>query len=95
MSKTTQTTRRSFLKTGAIVAVPVAAVVTPAAVMAADDTGLRLARLEAERAIEALNRDFLREFNRAGAGGTARLFADGKAPELGDHTARLLVDPTV
>src|SRR5690606_33549473 len=49
----------SFLKAGAIVATPVVAV-APVAVLADDGSRARLARLEDERAIEALHRAFLR-----------------------------------
>jgi hypothetical protein len=54
------TDRRSFLKTGAIVAAPLA-VLAPTAAFAADDgSKARLARLEDEKAIRALHRDLLR-----------------------------------
>ena len=53
--------RRSFLKAGAIAA-PFAAA-APVAAFAADD---RLARLEDERAVEALQRKFVRQLNGAG-----------------------------
>ena len=57
----TATDRRSFLKSGAIVATPLA-VLAPAAAFAADDgSKARLARLEDEKAIEALHRDLLCE----------------------------------
>ena len=65
MSKTaTATDRRSFLKTGAIVAAPLA-VMAPAAAFAAHDGGnARLARLEDAKAIQALHRDLVRQVNR-------------------------------
>ena len=57
------TDRRSFLKSGAIVAAPLA-VMAPAAAFAADDgSKAKLARLEDEKAIEAVHRDFLRRVN--------------------------------
>lgn len=63
MSKDTgkdfQATRRSFLKTGALAAAPLAAIV-PAAALAEDGSTARLARLEDERVIEALHREWLR-----------------------------------
>jgi hypothetical protein len=66
------TSRRSFLKTGALAAAPLA-VLTPAAAFAADDgSKARLARLEDEKAIEALHRDVLRQVN-----GGERKFANG------------------
>lgn len=92
MSKTMETTRRSFLKSGALVAAPVAAVAAPAMALAADNGSARLARLEDERAIEALSRNFVRNFNASGAKGTADLFAAGRAPELGDGAVRLALD---
>jgi hypothetical protein len=59
----TATDRRSFLKSGALVAAPLA-VMAPAAAFAADDSGkARLARLEDEKAIQALHRDLVREVN--------------------------------
>lgn len=56
----TATDRRSFLKTGALAAAPLAAL-APAAALADDGTKARLARIEDERAIEALHRAFLRQ----------------------------------
>lgn len=92
MSQTMTTSRRSFLKSGAIVAAPVIAVAGPAAAFAADDSRAKLARIEDERAIEALSRNFVRDFNASGAHGTAGLFADGRAPKLA-QAARLTLDP--
>ena len=92
MSKMTDTTRRSFLKSGALVAVPAAAVAIPAAALAEDGSKAALARLQDERAIEALNRDFLRAFNQGGSKGAASLFADGKPPALGRDVTRLSMD---
>lgn len=64
---TLSTDRRSFLKRGALVAAPVAAVAVPGAALAADDgSRARLARIEDERAIEALHRSFLRQVNGTG-----------------------------
>ena len=61
MSENTMSTdRRSFLKTGAIAAAPFAAM-APVAVLAEDGSKAKLARLEDERAIEALHRAFLRQ----------------------------------
>ena len=56
------TDRRSFLKSGAIAAAPFAAVV-PGAAIAMDDSAARLARLEDERAVEALHRRTLRSLD--------------------------------
>jgi len=60
------TDRRSFLKTGALVATPLV-VAAPVAALAADDSRARLARLEDERAIEALHRQALRKVSGADA----------------------------
>ena len=67
MGKTT-TDRRSFLKTGSLVAAPLA-MAAPVAALADDGSRARLARLEDERAIEALQRKLLRHLNGAGDGG--------------------------
>lgn len=53
------TSRRSFLKTGALAAAPLA-IAVPASSQASDQSAARLARLEDERAIEALHRAWLR-----------------------------------
>ena len=58
------TDRRSFLKTGALVATPLVAA-APVAALAADDSRAKLARLEDERAIEALQRQALRNLSGA------------------------------
>ncbi|WP_305096515.1 hypothetical protein [Croceibacterium aestuarii] len=81
--KLTGTDRRSFLKTGAVAAAPLAAF-APVAALADDASKARLARIEDERAIEALERDFLRRVNAPNAGRCGELFACGKAPHLGE-----------
>jgi hypothetical protein len=58
------TDRRSFLKSGALVAAPVAIVAAPAAALAGHGRHARLARLEDERDIGALHRDLIRQVNR-------------------------------
>ena len=65
MSRDTDSTRRSFLKSGALLAAPLAAAV-PAAVMADDGMKARLARLEDEAAIRALHQAWLRRINTRG-----------------------------
>ena len=77
----TATDRRSFLKSGALVAAPLVAA-APVAALAADDSRAKLARLEDERAIEALQRKFLRHLN--GAGDCAEFIASSGAVDLGD-----------
>jgi hypothetical protein len=61
------TSRRSFLKSGALAGVPLAAAAIPAAALADDGSRARLARLEAERAVERLHRATLRDLNTGGA----------------------------
>lgn len=82
MTAQTDTTRRAFLKAGALAAVPAAGLGLPAAALASDDSKAALARMADERALEGLARDFVRAFNRGGAGAAAPLFADGRAPML-------------
>ena len=77
MDKTTAS-RRSFLKSGALVAAPLA-IAAPAGALAADD---RLARLEEERAVEALQRKFLRHLN--GTCDCGEFIASSDAVHLGD-----------
>jgi hypothetical protein len=79
--KATATDRRSFLKAGAIVAAPLAAAV-PVAALAGDGSAAKLARLEDERAIEALQRRFLRYLNGGGDCGEIALSSD--AVDLGE-----------
>jgi hypothetical protein len=88
MEKTT-TSRRSFLKTGAVVAAPLA-VAAPAAAFADDDSRARLARLEDERAIEALQRKFLRHLN--GAGDCGEFIASSDAVDLGEGLRAIAED---
>jgi hypothetical protein len=78
--------RRSFLKAGAIVAVPFAAA-APVAAFAADD---RLARLEDERTVEALQRKFLRHLN--GAGDCGEFIASPAAVDLGEGLRAIAED---
>ena len=75
----TSTDRRSFLKAGAIVAAPIAAA-APVAALADDGSRARLARLEDERAIGALQRKFLRHLN--GAADCGKFIASSDAVDL-------------
>jgi len=88
MDKTT-TNRRAFLKTGAIVASPLA-MAAPAAALADDGSRAKLARLEDERAIEALQRKFLRHLN--GAGDCGEFIASSDAVELGEGLRAIAED---
>jgi hypothetical protein len=74
---TTSSTRRSFLKSGALLAAPLAAAV-PAAVIADDRLKARLARLEDEAAIRDLHQIWLRRINTGETGAAAQLFADSR-----------------
>jgi hypothetical protein len=67
------TNRRTFLKSSALVAAPLAAFAAPAAAFSDDgNAAQRLARLEDERAIEAANRAFLKDGAAKTLRGTAR-----------------------
>lgn len=94
MTGKSMTSRRSFLKSGAVVAAPVAIIATPALAAGMEEDALRsrLARMEDSRAIETLNRRFVHHFNAADRRGLAGLFADGRAPELGQGIAGLVVE---
>ena len=72
------TSRRSFLKAGAIVAAPLA-VAAPVSAFAADE---RLTRLEDERAIGALQRKFLRHLN--GTDDCGEFIASSDTVDLGE-----------
>jgi hypothetical protein len=78
MSKDTTSTRRSFLKRGALLAAPLAAVAAPAAILADDELKARLARLENEAAIRELHQIWLRAINTRAHDEAASLFADPK-----------------
>jgi len=69
-------TRRSFLKRGALLAAPLAAVAAPAAILADDELKARLAKLENEAAIRKLHQAWLRGINTGAAEEAASLFAN-------------------
>lgn len=75
MTTDTTSTRRSFLKDGALLAVPLAAAV-PTAVMADDGLKARLARMEDEAAIRELHQTWLRRINTRTGDAAPPLFAD-------------------
>jgi hypothetical protein len=81
MTRETDSTRRSFLKGGALLAAPLA-VAVPAALVADDGLRVRLARLEDEAAIRELHQSWLRRVN-VGAGAGARADA-AVAPRFAD-----------
>jgi hypothetical protein len=76
VTKETASTRRSFLKSGALFAAPLAAVAAPAVVMADDELKSRLARLENEAAIRELHQTWLRRINTGARDTTASLYAN-------------------
>ncbi|MGA8768522.1 MAG: hypothetical protein WB559_16005 [Candidatus Acidiferrales bacterium] len=92
-------TRRSFLKGGALLAVPLAATV-PAAVMADEELKARLARLEDEAAIRELHQTWLRRVNArvddtTGEGDAAtQLFADPKGVAFDQAVRSIAADHT-
>jgi len=65
MTNKSTSSRRTFLKHGAILAVPLAAAAAPAAVLADDGLKERLAKLEDQSAIRELHQNWLRDINRA------------------------------
>lgn len=92
MDKLSATDRRSFLKSGALIAAPVAAVGVPAAAFADDGSRAKLARLEDERSLEALHRKFLRHLN--GAADCGELLASSNAVDLGHGLRAISEDMT-
>lgn len=86
----TATDRRSFLKSGALIAAPVVAA-APVAALADDGSRARLARLEDERAIEALQRKLLRHLN--GTSDCGEFIASSDAIELGEDMRSIAEDP--
>ncbi|KRA83748.1 hypothetical protein [Altererythrobacter sp. Root672] len=89
MEKLSATNRRSFLKSSALIAVPIAAV-APVAALAADDSRAKLARLEDERAIEALQRKFLRHLN--GTADCGEFIASTDAVDFGEGLRSIAED---
>lgn len=83
MTAKNNSTRRSFLKHGALLAAPLAAAAAPAAILAGDGLKMRLARLEDEVAIREVHQDWLRGINGGSADAATPLVADfeGIAPE--------------
>jgi hypothetical protein len=84
--------RRTFLKRGAILAVPLAAAATPAAVLADDGLKARLAKLENEAAIREVHQNWLRQIN-AGATDVAKpLLAGPEDGALGQTVRSVAMD---
>jgi hypothetical protein len=74
MTTDSTSTRRSFLKGGAVLAAPLA-VTLPAVVMADEGLKARLARMEDEAAIRELHQAWLRQINTGASDATASLYA--------------------
>ena len=79
MSATATSSRRSFLKGGAVVAAPLA-VAIPAAALAAEDHKARARRLQDEAEIRSLHQAWLRKL--ATGADASGLFADARAARL-------------
>jgi len=92
MSKDAASTRRSFLKGGALLAAPLAAVAAPAAIMADDGLKARLARLESVAAIRELHQTWLRWVNSGTSDAAARLFADAKRAAFDEAVRGIAAD---
>jgi len=73
MTTDSTSTRRSFLKGGAVLAAPLAAAL-PAAVMADEGLKARLARMEDEAAIRELHQTWLRQINTGASDATTSLY---------------------
>jgi len=79
MSEESKSTRRSFLKGGAIIAAPLAMIGAPAAAaLAGSGDRDRLARLEDEKTIRDLHGNWMRLVNAGNYAGAAKLYADDK-----------------
>jgi hypothetical protein len=86
MTTDSTSTRRSFLKRGAVLAAPLT-VALPATVMADDGLTARLARLEDEAAIRELYQTWLRRINTGAGDATASLYASPEGARF-DPTVR-------
>jgi len=91
MSKESKSTRRSFLKNGAVLAAPLVAA-TPATVLADDGLRTRLARLEDEAAIRELHQNWLRHINSGSRDAEERLFANPNAAEFEEGIRSVALD---
>lgn len=92
MTKDTASTRRSFLKSGAMLAAPLAAVAAPAVAIADDELKSRLAKLENEAAIRELHQIWLRRINTATRDAASSLFADPKAAKFDPSVRSIAAD---
>ena len=85
-------TRRAFLKRGALLAAPLAAVAAPAVVLAGDELKARLARLENEAAIRALHQDWLRQINTGSADAVRPLLAGRERTAFDEFVRSIAAD---
>jgi len=93
MTRNSTSTRRSFLKGGALLAAPLAAA-APATILANDGLKARLARLEDEAAIRELHQIWLRRIH-AGADDTITpLFADTEGTTFEQAVRTIAADQT-
>lgn len=91
MTTDTVSTRRSFLKGGAVAAAPLA-VAAGGAAMAEDGRKARLARLEDEAAIRELHQAWLRRINTGARDEAAALFADPRRAAFDPAVRALAAD---
>jgi len=90
-STDTTSTRRSFLKGGALLAAPLAAAL-PAAVVADDRLRARLAKLENEAAIRELHQTWLRRINTGAGAAATPLFADSEGAAFDQGVRSIAAD---
>jgi len=84
-------TRRSFLKGGALLVAPLAAAAPPA-ILADDALKVRLARLEDEAAIRELHQTWLRRVNAGADAAAARLFAESEGAGFDEAVRGIAAD---
>jgi hypothetical protein len=92
MTKDASSTRRSFLKGGALLAAPLAAVGVPAVVIADDELKARLARLENEAAVRELHQAWLRRVNTDIREAAVSLSTDPEASAFDPSVRRIAAD---
>jgi hypothetical protein len=91
MTRDAASTRRSFLKGGALFAAPLVAA-TPAAVLADDGLRARLAKLEDAAAIRAIHGTWLRQFNAGESAAAEPLIARPKGAAIDQVVRRIAAD---
>ncbi len=91
MTRDTDSTRRSFLKSGALLAAPLAAAV-PAALVVDDGLRARLARLEDQAAIRELHQAWLRRINTRAGDAAVPLFANAEGAKSDQAVRSMAAD---